>query len=225
MRSISIVINARLQSTRVPNKLIRPFSGSTLIEIALKKLNEMDFFEHRFLGVADQELKIKAQNFQNIQILDRDINSVKSGVNPPNVSFAHYLKIPSDYIFILNPCQPALSIKTVKKAYDYFQKTKYLSYTSAVETRDWIFDDNGNSLTNKDTNNYSTNKGKVFYKAAHSFHIVSKDFFKKNGYHWSFTSDDPHLITVPIEETVDVDTELDFKIAELYYDYEFRNKV
>ena len=76
------------------------------------------------------------QNFQNIQILDRDINSVKSGVNPPKVSFAHYLKIPSDYIFIFNPCQPALSIKTVKKAYDYFQKTKYLSYTSAVETRD-----------------------------------------------------------------------------------------
>ena len=225
MRSISVVINARLQSTRVPNKLIRPFSGSTLIEIALEKLNVLDFFEHRFLGVADPELKKKVKSFENVQILDRDEDSVKSGVNPPKISFAHYLKIPSDYIFIFNPCQPALSIETIKKAYDYFQRTTFLSYTSAVETRDWIFDHNGNCLTNKDTNNYSTNKGKVFYKAAHSFHIVSKDFFKRNGYHWTFTSDDPHLISVPIEETVDVDTEHDFKIAELYYGYEFRNKV
>ena len=101
-------------------------------------------FEHRFLGVADIELKNIAKDFKNIENLSRSQDAVKPGVNPPKVSFAHYLKIPSDYIFIFNPCQPILSIKTVKYAFDYFQKTDFLSYTSATETRDWIFDDNGN---------------------------------------------------------------------------------
>jgi CMP-N-acetylneuraminic acid synthetase len=223
MRSISVIINARLQSTRVPKKLIRPFSGSSLIKIALDKLNKMDFFEHRYLGVADVELKELAKDYKNIEILSRSQEAVKSGVNPPKISFAHYLDIPSDYIFIFNPCQPALSINTIKNAFDYFQKTKFSSYTSAVETRDWIFDDGGNSLTNKDTNNYSTNKGRLFYRAAHSFHIVSKDFFYKNGYHWTFTTNDPHLISVPETEIIDVDTQFDFKIAQLYYNHAFRN--
>jgi CMP-N-acetylneuraminic acid synthetase len=224
MRSISVVINARLQSTRVPKKLIRPFSRSCLIEIALEKLNKMDFFDHRYLGVADHELKELAKKYENVEVLHRKLDSVKSGVNPPNVSFAHYLDIPSDYIFIFNPCQPVLSIDAIKKAYDYFQETNYSSYTSAMETRDWIFDDEGNALTNKDTSNYSTNKGRVFYKAAHSFHIVGKVFFQEHGYHWTFTKNDPHLITVPESETVDVDTELDFKLAELYYDYIYKSK-
>ena len=224
MRSISVVINARLQSTRVPKKLIRPFSGSCLITIALEKLNEMDFFDHRYLGVADDELKEMAKKYENVEVLHRKPDAVQSGVNPAHVSFAHYLDIPSDYIFIFNPCQPVLSIDSIKKAYDYFQETDYPSYTSAMETRDWIFDDQGNALTNKDTSNYSTNKGQVFYKAAHSFHIVGKEFFREHGYHWTFTANDPHLISVPEVEAVDVDTEFDFKLAELYYDFIYSNK-
>lgn len=222
-RSISIVINARLQSTRVPQKLIRPFSGSSLIEIALEKLNEMDFFEHRFLGSADNKLNELAKHYKNVEVLHRKQESVRAGVNLPAVSFAHYLDIPSDFIFIFNPCQPILSINAIKNAYDYFQNTDYPSYTSALETRDWIFDEEGNAITNKDTSNYSTNKGLVFYKAAHSFHIVSKEFFSKRGYHWTFTPNDPHLIPVSETETVDVDTEFDFKIAELFYNYRLKN--
>ena len=77
MRSISVVINARLQSTRVPQKLIKPFSGSPLIRIALDKLDKMDFFEHRFLGVADIELKNIAKDFKNIEVLSRSQDAVR----------------------------------------------------------------------------------------------------------------------------------------------------
>jgi len=219
MRSISVVINARLKSSRVPNKLIRSFSNTCLINIALEKLNKMFFFENRYLGVADSKLKDMAKNYSNINILDRKVESVKPGVNLPKVSFAHYLEIKSDYIFIFNPCQPFLTLSTIKKAYDYFQETNFSSYTSVTETRDWIFDETGNCITNSDKNNYSTNSGRVFHKASHSFHIVQKEFFRKNGYHWTFKKDDPHLIKVPISETLDVDTEFDFELMSKYYSY------
>ncbi len=217
MRKISAVINARLSSTRVPKKLIRPFGGSTLIEIALEKLNRMDFFEHRYLAVADAELIEIGRRYPNVEVLVRDPASIQAGVNPPSVSYAHFLKVPTEYIFIFNPCQPLLSIELIKKAYDYFQSTAFQSYTSVIPTRDWIFDESGDCLTRKDPNNYTTNKGEVFFKAAHSFHIVGKTFFAEHGYLWTWSKDDPHLLEIDPNEIIDVDTELDFAIANSAY--------
>ncbi len=217
LRPISVVINARLSSTRVPRKLIRPFCDSSLIEIALEKVNRMDFFANRYLAVADSELIEIGQRYPNVEILLRDQQSIKAGVNPPSVSFAHYLKIPTEYIFIFNPCQPLLSVGGIKKVYDYFQNTQYESYTAVAATRDWIFNEAGDCLTRKDAQNYSTNTGEIFKKAAHSFHIVGKTFFAEYGYHWTFTKDDPHLIEVNHEEIIDVDDEMDFEIAKSVY--------
>jgi len=218
VRPISAVINARLSSTRVPKKLMRPFADTTLIEIALEKLDKMSFFENRYLAVADPELIELGERYKNVEVLVRDQGSIKAGVNPPTVSYAHFLKVPTEHIFIMNPCQPLLTQQTVKKAYDYFQQTDHSSYTAVVPSRDWIFDDQGNCLTRKDPKNYSTNTGEVFMKASHSFHIVSKSFFKENGILWTYSADDPHLIEMNDEsEIIDVDTENDFTLAEYAY--------
>lgn len=216
-RSISVVSNARLQSTRVPQKLMRPFAGTTLIEIALAKLNEMDFFEHRYLASAEDELIALGEKFPNIEILRRDSAAVQKGVNPQEVTFAHYLKVPSDYIFVFNPCLPCIRVETIKKAFDYFQETDFSSYTAVVPTGDWVFDAEGNALTNADPRNVTTNKNRSFFKACHAFHIVNKAFFRDNKFYWPFQKDDPHLIQVPEDETVDVDTPIEFQLAELSY--------
>lgn len=218
MKSISVVINARLQSTRVPKKLVRPFAGTSLLEIALDKVNRMDFFQHRYLAVAEDELKAYAEKFENIDVLDRDPAAVRKGVNPIEVTFAHYLKVPSDYVFVFNPCLPFLRIGTIKKAVDYFQSSDYPTYTSAIPTGDWIFDDEGNALTNTDPRNATTNKGRIFYKAAHAFHIINKRYFADNGYLWPFTKDHPHLVVIPEEDTIDIDNEIEFEFARYKYE-------
>lgn len=217
MKTISGVINARLESSRVPRKLLRPFAGTTLLEIALGKLDQMTFLGGRFLGAAEEELKRLAAGFPNVEVLDRDPAAVRKGVNPPEVTFAHYLRVPTDYILVFNPCLPFVSVDTIKRAYDYFQSTDFASYTSGVPTRDWIFDDQGNALTNADPRNVTTNIGRVFYKAAHAFHIVNKQFFRDHGYFWHFRPDDPHVIEIPESEAIDVDSELEFEFAEFCY--------
>jgi CMP-N-acetylneuraminic acid synthetase len=217
MKSISAVVNARLSSTRVPKKPVRPFAGSSLIEIALAKLDQMDFFDHRFLAVADEELKKIGRHYNNVEILHRKPEAVRKGVNPKIVTFAHYCDIPSDFIFVFNPCLPLISIETINQAVNYFQNNDFSSYTSVVKTGDWIFDVNGNLVTNKDPGNLTTNKDVQFYKAAHAFHIITKDRFVKEGLHWSFTIDDPHMIEISEDEYFDIDTEYEFKIAETIY--------
>lgn len=217
MKSISVVTNARLQSTRVSRKLARPFAGTSLIEIALAKLDRMDFFERRYLAVAEQELVDLAEPYQNIEVLRRTEDAVRKGVNPQTVTFAHYLQVPSDYIFVFNPCLPMLTVDTIRKAFDHFQATDFSSYTAVIKTGDWIFDGEGNALTNNDPQNVTTNKNTTFYKGAHAFHIVNKQFFATRGYHWTFSRNDPSLIEIPEAEAADVDTEMEFALAELLY--------
>ena len=217
MKKISVVINARTQSTRVPNKLLRNFSNTTLIDIALEKLNQMDFFENRYLAVADEELKSKGIKYKNVTILERNKDAVKKGVNPLLVTFEHYLKIPSDYIFVFNPCLPFIQISTIKEAYEYFQNTNFNSYTAVVPTGDWIFDSEGNALTNSDPSNVTTNKEINFFKGCHAFHIINKQYFSENKVLWTFQKDNPHIVKITDSEAIDIDTLDEFNLAEVKY--------
>jgi CMP-N-acetylneuraminic acid synthetase len=216
-KSICVVSNARLQSTRVPQKMLRPFAGRSLVDIALERLNRLDFFTHRYLAVAEEELATLAVPYPNVEVLRRKPEAVAKGVNPQHVTFAHYREVPTDYIFVLNPCLPFLSVETIRKAFDYFQATDHPSYTSVIKTGDWVFDAGGNPVTNTDPRNLTTNKNVQFYKAAHAFHIVNKQFFTTHGIHWHFTRNDPHMIEIPEDECIDVDTPLEFEFAEFAY--------
>ena len=196
MKSISAVINARLQSTRIPRKLLRSFAGESLLEIALAKLNRMDFFEKRYLAVAEEELKALVPRYENVELLPREEAAVKKGVNPQTVTFGHYLRVPTDYIMMFNPCLPFVKVETIRQAYETFQATP---------------------ITNIDPQVSDPTQGEVFYKCIHAFHIINKEFFRTHGYSWTFTPHDPHCIEIPMDVAVDIDTELEFNFAEFFY--------
>src|SRR5688572_23415149 len=107
--TISVLINARTKSTRLPRKLVLPFAGSTLIDIALAKLDRLSFFSHRYFAVAEAELQERAAKYANIEVLDRDPEAIAPGYNDHRKVFAHYQRVDSDYIVWLNPCHPLLS--------------------------------------------------------------------------------------------------------------------
>lgn len=217
MRTISVVINARLQSTRLPRKLLRPFANSTLIEIALEKMNQMDFFEHRYFAVAEQELKRLAPRYPNVILLERSMEAVRLGYGDHKVIYAHYPQIESDYIFWLNPCHPLLTIETVADAVEVFHNNNYNSYTAVVPTQEWLFDKVGNPVTHVIGGVISTAHSQKYYKVTHGFHIFNKAFFLKNYQVWTMTKNDPYLIEVPEAEDFDADRLIQFETAEAVY--------
>ena len=222
MKPISVIINARLQSSRMKDKMIRPYCGTDLLEIALEKLNKLDFFEHRFFAVAENELAAKADKYQNVEVLKRKDESVAPGPHHPLVTFEHYSRIPTEYFFVVNSCAAFLSVETIRKAFDIFQETNFRSYIAVEETRDWIFSSDGEALTHKDAGGYqNTSDGVVFKRATHAFYIANRDYFKENdGKLWTLTKDDPFLVSMPADEAIDVDTDIDFMVSECLY----RNK-
>jgi len=219
MKEISVIINARLQSSRMEQKMLRPFCNTDLLEIALEKINHLDYFEHRFLAVAEDELISKAEKYHNIEILKRKVEAVEPGPHHPTVTFEHYKRVPTEYFFVLNACAAFVSLDTIKRAYDAFQHTDFRAYIAGVETRDWVFSSEGMPLTHVDPDALqNTSDGKSFLKVVHSFYIANRDYFINNdGKLWTLTVNDPHIICIPIDEAYDVDTDLDFEISECVY--------
>lgn len=217
MTSVSVVINARLQSTRLPRKLLLPFAGSTLVDIALEKLDRLDFFDHRYFAVAEEELSERLAGRTNVELLRRDPAAVAPGYNDHRKVFAHFERIESEYIVWLNPCHPLLEAGTLRSAVEQVRATRHNSYTSVVRTTDWIFDGAGNPITNTQASMLSTAHSPVFYKVAHGFHVINKAFFLKDYQYWTLTRNDPALIEIPEEENYDVNTQIEFEVAEAAY--------
>ena len=219
MKQVSAIVNARLSSSRMRNKMIRPFCGTDLLEIALEKLDKLDYFSHRFLAVAENELMEKAKKYKNVKILKRKKESVAPGPHLPLVTFEHYTRVPTEYFFVMNSCSVFLTLYTIKSAYDIFQQTNYRAYMSSVETRDWIFDQDGKPITHTDPDAYqNTSNGRIFFRATHAFYIANRDYFSQNnGKLWNLKINDPYLIPMPIEESLDIDSDFDFEISQSLY--------
>jgi CMP-N-acetylneuraminic acid synthetase len=215
--TISALVNARTTSSRLPRKLVLPFAGTTLIDIALEKLNRMDFFSHRYFGVAEAELKEKALQYENIEILERHPDAIKQGYNDHRKVFAHYAEVQSDYIMWINACHPLVKIETLRRAVDQVLETRHNSYTSVITTTDWIFDGDGEPVTNKQASMLSSAHSNTFYRVAHAFHVINKEFFLKNYQYWTLTRNDPALIEIPNDENYDVNDRMEFEIAEAAY--------
>jgi CMP-N-acetylneuraminic acid synthetase len=218
MTTIAVIINARTSSSRLPRKLVLPFAGTTLIDIALEKLDRMHFFAHRYFAAAEPELLDRAAQCDHVEVLARNAEAVRPGYNDHRKVFAHYEQVMADYIFWLNPCHPLLSIETVEMAARSVLETRHNSYTSVVPTTDWIFDESGHPVTNKEATMLSTAHSQKFFKVAHAFHAFDKKFFLKEYQCWTLTENDPAMLEIPIEESYDVNDEIEFRIAEYMYE-------
>ena len=72
INDICILIQARLGSERVPNKMLRPFADTTLVDILFKKLKKSTIIPSNniIFSVYEQELK-QVANTHGITIFNR----------------------------------------------------------------------------------------------------------------------------------------------------------
>ena len=81
---ICIVIQARLSSERVPYKMLKPFAGTTLLDISLEKITQLksiDFKNQFYLSAYENELKEVATK-HGLQVYHRSEKSANSEGTP-----------------------------------------------------------------------------------------------------------------------------------------------
>ena len=216
MKTIAGIIHARKDSTRCPNKHLRPLGNTTLIDIALDKLSKLDLDE-KYLAVYDQELKDKV--IDGVKILHREYESVAPGNAPHNVMYKHLENVESDYIVNLNPCQPFLKVDKLQQIITLFKYSNFDSMITAKQERNFYWDDDKNPINFKPNDRLSTTTGPWINVATHSLVIYKKQYMLDNWELFPNTKHNPYpfIVDWSEKELLDVDTEIDFKLVESYY--------
>ena len=88
MKSIAVIIHARRQSSRCPDKHLRDLGDkNTLIDIAIENVKKLTNVEEKYLAAYDKELIDKASG--KIDILLRDYEAVAPGNCHHSIMYDH----------------------------------------------------------------------------------------------------------------------------------------
>ena len=223
MKKIAVIIHARTQSTRCPNKHLRDLGdGSTLIDIAIDNVSKLTNVEEKYLAAHDKELISKASD--KIDILHREYEAVAPGNCHHSIMYKHLNAVKSDYIINYNPCQPFLDIDKLQKVIDWFKVSTYQSAITVKQKRNFFWDGRKIPVNFKPNDRLSTTSGPFLWEATHSLVMYKRSYMLEN---WElfpnlYNEPYPYLIDWDDTELVDVDTEIDFKLVKTLYN-EVRN--
>ena len=226
MKKFVCVVNARLKSERVPRKMLAPFAGSCLLEIALKKLLACDFLDQNqlYLGAYDEEIKDIGRKL-GVQIYNRTYESTLEPVTM-DVIYKYLWDIDTEYVLEINPCNPLLNSETINRALHVFFEKEYKSLFSVVKRQNFYFNQDS-SLMNRFIGNekylptLETKLIEPVYEAAHCIYIWKAERVKKEGLRWNLTKNDPFLFEIPPDEAFDIDWPWQFNLAENFYIQKF----
>lgn len=212
---IAIILQARLNSQRCKNKMLRSFANSSLFEIQLDKMSKLSQkCDHNFYCAVGEEPFYKVlKNYKTIKIIHRNRKSVNADAIE---DVFNYLKdVTEETICFINACAPLLNHETLSEALQKYNELKLTSLTTVLEKKTWYFDD-----THKPINDNSACNTKVlsaFFECTHNFHIFKKKYFTENKKYWGNKENDPYLFNVNLLESLDIDTEEEFMQVEKIY--------
>jgi len=223
IKDILFIVQARTQSTRVPNKMLRPFANSNLFEIAVNKILQSSIIpkQNFYLSVMDQELIDIANKYQ-VNYFVRSESSIQEPVTLPKV-FEWHDKLPFKYYVNINACNPVLKIETIDRFIQQFMSNECNGQFGVFEKKTFLFNNDGIMINrffgeDKYLATLETKFVETCYEAAHSLYAgdmkdISKEIymgtFKKRG--------DPMLFIMNEEECLDIDWPWQFEQAEIIY--------
>ena len=137
------VIQARTQSTRVPNKMLKPFADSSLFEIEVKKVLNSKVIprDNFYLSIMDDELIDIAKKYK-VNYFIRSEESTQEPITLPKV-FEWHNKLPFKYYVNINACNPLLKIETIDKFVTQFINSPSRGQFGVFEKRTFLFNNKG----------------------------------------------------------------------------------
>lgn len=219
-KDISIVVQSRLNSQRIPGKMLKPFSGTTLVDILLDKLtnlNSIDYSKVYFCAHEEELLNI-ASNYP--------INTIKRSKESANeekdikVLFEWVKDIPTKHIVMVSACNPLLKTNTIDQFIYQYQNSDKEGAISVYESKNYFWDLNGKML-NKWPEGFTSMNTKFVEPtkvAAHCMYGSRVDLIKEGNWVTNKLPYEPELISMPEIEAFDIDEPWQFEVAKVLYE-------
>ena len=178
LRQLAVIIQARLSSQRVPLKMIRPFAGTTLIDIALEKIKTSHVIplEQFYLAVYEKELiDIGLKN--GVNVFQRSEKSAQSEGTVMTELYEWWDKLEHEYCVLINACAPFLSIETIDDFVKSYLKTASDGLFGVIAKKNYFWDDQKKLMTPwpKGYQIMNTKMVGVTYEAAHCLYAGRMD--------------------------------------------------
>ncbi len=222
LNEIAFIVQARLNSQRVPQKMIRPFAGTTLFDIILDKLTRSTIIPkvNIFASVHEPELKSIATG-KGINVFDRSYDSANND-NSLQKIYEWHDKLPEKfkYVVIISGCNPLLTVKTIDGFVREFAKSKDDNLFAVMEKKQYYWNKEGALVTPWPVGQTIMNTKAVepTYEAAHVLYASRLDLVVEDKFMGDFEAEGGiKLHTMPELEAFDIDYEWQFTTAEVLY--------
>jgi|TARA_R110000772_G_scaffold198663_1_gene309345 CMP-N-acetylneuraminic acid synthetase len=219
INDVCILVQARLGSQRVPGKMLRPFAGTTLVDILFKKLKTSKIINKNNIhfSVYEQELKDVA-NKHTINIFSRSEASAMSEGEPLSEIYEWYNKLPYKYVVLISACNPLLKIETIDSFLESFLNSKKEGGFAVFEKKTYYWDKKGKPISNwGGATIMNTKLVEPIYEAAHCLYASRMDIIKDGFWMDVNSPPQPELFIMDELETFDIDYEWQFNIGEKLY--------
>lgn len=218
INDILFICQARLESQRVPNKMLRQFCDSTLVDILIDKIKKSSIIpmSNFYLSIYDKKL-IDLSKKHQINYFKRSHESVLVENNIP-LMFEWSEKLKYKYVILISACNPLLKIETIDSFTKDFINSNKEGAFAVFEKKTYYWDKNGNSLTDyKGSTNMNTKYVDPIYEAAHCLYASRMDIIKDGFWLDTKSPPNPHLFIMNELEAFDIDYEWQFTVAEELY--------
>ena len=221
INDILFVIQARLNSQRVPQKMIKDFNGTNLFSIAIDKVLDSEVIpkDNFYVSICEDEL-IDIANDKGVNIYNRSYESANND-NSLQKIYEWHDKLPFKYVVKINGCSPLLKTETIDGFVKQFIEQEEENLFGVIETKDYYWNKDGKLVTPwpEDQTIMNTKAVEVTYKAAHTLYASRMDLIKDNMFMGNFQKEGGiKLYPMDELETFDIDYEWQFKLGEILYD-------
>jgi CMP-N-acetylneuraminic acid synthetase len=224
MKSISdvvVILQARMNSQRVPKKMLKPFLDSNLFEIAINKLLKSKVIpkENIYVSAFEDELKNIAKSY-GLNIYNRSEESANND-NSLQKIYEWYDKLPFKYVIKVNACSPLLKIETIDAFISEFINQPEDNLFGVISMKDYFWNNGGMLVTPwpEGQTIMNTKAVEVTYKAAHVLYASRLDLISQNRFMGDFQKEGGiKLYPMDELECFDIDYEWQFNVAQILYE-------
>ena len=210
---IKALVAVRSGSVRVKNKNIRPFAGSTLLEVKLAQLKRINGLDGVIVNSNDESMLNIAKSYDCETVL-RDPYYASNSVSMSEVYKNMAENCNCDVIAYINCTNPLLKDKTIEWALDEFKSMEgFDSLNSAHLVKEFMFYQN--KPVNYDLRHQPRSQDLPDYYALNfAINIITRDNMIKCK---NVVGQCPWIFGIDEIEATDIDNPIDFEFAEFIY--------
>ncbi|MFC2010256.1 cytidylyltransferase domain-containing protein [Chloroflexota bacterium] len=217
------IIPARGGSKRLPYKNIKLLNGKPLIYYTIHEAKRSKYLSRLIVSTEDSEIAEISRRYDT-EVIERPAKLAQD--DTPSLFVFQYIiqqleekGFYPDVIVILQPTSPCRGVEDIDKAIEMFMETDCDSVVSVCETEvplQWVFrlEEGWLSPIIKDWQKVDRRQNAPeTYRLNGAIYVIHRDIIVKQNNVVTGNRMQPYIM--PEERSVDIDSELDFKLAEL----------